>query len=708
MRKKDIEKIPYLTLPQRSKRKIVKYVGVTAWKNIGNERHIILEVYKNERGCKDIPVVRYVANKKDWGVFFPESGTWTHQKIETSYYYDGFAWQQEPNKNWKERDKVNTLYSEKDLSRIKNFFKDVKVWNESQWWDYFEQHETKIKRDREHRKYQTRRQRLEQRTKDTPELPETEILEWAQRSLFKEKHFLYYKKKGRRATICCSKCGGVTEGAWKAGDSYESQFESHIEEPRDKARGKCPLCGAYGKYKPQGKVKGRETEIAYVFTANKYRERGAIIRYVQLEHSWFLNEMIGDKGDPEMFSAYEQYSGVEIAREYILPGKNIQRDFHKHDGYVGKDFWDDCNLHGMNNIRINEGAIYPGMMEELKGTCLQYSGIKEYVTAVGQINVIDYMERYYHFPQIEMLAKMGLIDVVSQMIKGYCGIIVDEKAKRPEDFLGINKNHVKDLIREKGNTEYLNALTWERRLGASWTAEQVKIISMVVDSMNKMEIALRYMTMEQLMNRIEKYSGVQIEGEGICSGELGRLRHITTMYLDYLEMRVQLGYDLSNSVFAYPRKLEAAHTKMVMEQNKNELDKRLEEVKIKYPKIKKAYRSLRKKYFYEDDNFIIRPARSAEEIVVEGRMLHHCVGGDGYLSKHNEGESTILMLRTKEDAEIPYVTVEISGETIKQWYGAYDKKPDEENMRKWLREYAERLKAEDTQNKEKIELMVAV
>ena len=709
MRKKEIEKIPYLTLPQRSRKKKVEYIGVTAWKNIGNERHIILEVYSNKKGCQDVPVVRYVANKKDWGVFFPEPGTWTHQKITTNDWTDGFAWQKEgQHSSYQDRKEQNILYSEEDRSRIKNYFKGMKIWDESQWWDYFEQNETNIKNGRERRRYEIRQQRLDERIKNTPKLQKEEILQWAEVKLFKKKHFLYYKKRGRRATICCSACGGVAEGAWKEGETYESMFERRIEEPRDKRMGKCPLCGEYGTYKPQGKANNGYAEKAFVFTANKYKEKGAVIRYVELEHSWNLEEIIGEKGEREMHGAYETYSGVEIAREYLLPGESGQVDFQKYDGYAGRDFWDDCNLYGMSNIHIHSGEIYPGMEEEIKGTCLQYSGIKEYMEAVGQINVMDYMERYNEWPQIEMLVKMGLFGVVNKMVKGLCGIIANDRAKKPEDFLGINKNHVKDLIEEKGNADYLNVLQREKRLGVSWTAEQVKAISVAVDSINKLEIALGCMSMEQFLNRIKKYAGVGPEEAEMCGGALNVLRHFTTMYLDYLEMRAQLGYDLNNSVYAYPKNLETAHAKMVMEQNKKEQDKRLEEVKTKYPHIKKSYRSLRKKYFYEDNEFVIRPARSAEEIVLEGRMLHHCVGGDGYLRKHDKGESIILMLRAKENQEIPYVTVEISGETIRQWYGAHDKKPDEKNIGKWLKEYTERLKEEDTGNTENIRLMVAV
>ncbi len=94
---------------------------------------------------------------------------------------------------------------------------------------------------------------------------------------------------------------------------------------------------------------------------------------------------------------------------------------------------------------------------------------------------------------------------------------------------------------------------------------------------------------------------------------------------------------------------------------------------------------------YEDGGLCIRLAESAAEIVMEGRLLHHCVGGDNYLSKHNRGDSYILMLRTREEPEIPYITVEIRNNQILQWYGEYDKKPNRERIEAWLTGYIENL-----------------
>ena len=166
---------------------------------------------------------------------------------------------------------------------------------------------------------------------------------------------------------------------------------------------------------------------------------------------------------------------------------------------------------------------------------------------------------------------------------------------------------------------------------------------------------------------------------------------------------------MTNTVYLQPRNLGEAHAAMVAEQNQKEADKRMTEVAIRFPNIRINYRKLRRRYFWEDEAFLIRPARSAEEIVTEGRLLHHCVGGDNYLRKHNEGENYILFLRQQEAPEIPYITVEIDAKQhrIRQWYGAHDRKPDEQRMQKWLNDYIDRLKS-GTLGEEKVELQEAV
>lgn len=713
MKKKAIEKIPYLTLPNTIKSRKVKFVAVTAFKNIANERHLFVEVYRNEKKNKDIPVVRIVLTKKDFGNYFPETDYWSREKLEKEpcYRSEHFLWndnREDRPLTWDDAMKENILLSANDFERIKKMC-NVNIWNKDRWPEYIHKHEDNItiiaRRKAEQRKYARRNQALKDREENTPELPEKMILNRAEQVYFRAKHFLYYKKHGCRADVACSKCGGVSNGRWKSGISYESQFQKWVEEPREGQTGHCPMCGAAGEYKCQGKVKNEHSEINYLFLGQKYKDTGFVMRYIEVSKTWHLDQVCGDNG-PEMSGAYEEISGIEIARAYYLPDKKTQIDYHKHNPYAGADFWDDCNLSGLGNITIREAAVLPETYENMEGTMFQYSAMKEYSRTVYRYNPIDYLNRYKETPQLEMIVKMGLAGVARSLVKSMYGIVANIEAKSPELFLGIRKQRVRQLIEKNGDLNILEAMQMEQRMGAEWTDEQMEHIAEAHLRRGQIETATAYMSLQQLLNRIKKYAGAEW-GTGCGSAEQ-RLRNVANTYIDYLNMRIALGYDLHNTVYQQPRDLGAAHEKMVMESSKKEADKRLNEVKERYPVIRKQYRKLRNQYFWEDENLLIRPARSAEEIVTEGRILHHCVGGDNYLGKHNRGETYILMIRQQSNPEIPYITVEMDGkrDRIIQWYGANDKKPDEKNIQKWLDKYVARLRCEKEQ--EEIRLQIAI
>lgn len=701
MKKKVIEKIEFLGIPKVSRKKEVKYIGITAIKNVAHERHFFLEVYKNDKASMNIPVVRIVCTKKDFGSYLIKDRDWTKQKASTGHSGE-IIWETSEDRRgrgYTDTEKQNILMDTIDLERIKKFFKDIKVWNDNTWWEYITKHQENIvseqKRRTETRKYESRQKALKERMDETKELPKEMLLELADKDYFNKKHFLYYKKRGNWVDIACTKCGGVADGRWKTGDSYESNFQRRFEEPRAGQNGTCPLCGARGEYKPQGKVKNSYEKSVHVFLGQKYKETGMVFRYVKLSKEWQI-ELICEEKETKMYNACEKLSGVEIARGYFEEGKSLQIDYHKHDGYTGKDFWDDCNLYGMSNIKIDKGKVISQTYAEMQGTIFQYSGLREYMEAVHTGNPISYLERYKETPQIEMLMKMGLFPVVEELVRYRYGIVRNDKASRLDEFLGIRKDKVKLIIKKGGDLETIKILQTEKRRGQNWTEEQIdKLAELKIDSV-KIATAIQIMTIQKMLNRIEKYANCKF-GTGYSTPQ-AKLIHVADIYFDYLSMRQTLGYNLQNTIYQQPRDLEAAHNNMIQECNKVEADKRLREVAERFQDIKKNYRGLRKKYYYKDDNFVIRPARSAEEIVIEGRTLHHCVGGNNYLVKHSTGISTILMLRFKDRESEPYITVEINDGAILQWYGAYDKKPDKENIQKWLEDYCKRLKEDSAEN----------
>ena len=699
MKKKAIEKIPYLKPEWKDPE--AKFVAVTAFKNVDHERHLIIDVYKNGENRINPPAVRIVLTKKDFGNYFPETQEWTRQQVMQGAYYgqQSLNWG-ESIRNWNtsEQEKTkkrNVLSSEADRKRIETMCGSNRY--RSEWWELIKSHEEGIlsreQSNRREKRWQRRQQALKDRMDHTRPLPEASILDKANRIYMSNSHYLYYKKHGCHVQIACSACGGVTDARFKSGISYESQFEHCVETPQEGRHGRCHLCKAQGEYRCQGKVKSSFSKSISLFLGQKYKESGLVMRNIEVTKTWTLELMAGDR-DTDMIGAKEELAAVEKARAYFEPEKEVQIDYHKHNPYLGTDFWDDCNLSGMGYINIPGGWILSETWDEIAKTAYKYSAMREFAQRNHNLNPIEYLKHYSHTPQIEMLVKMGLDGAVNSIIDCRYGVVQDVKANRIDTFLGIQKERIRQLKEKNGNLEFLRVCQMEKRMNAKWTDEQIEQIAGIGLSQEQISRATKYMSIQQLLNRIQKYTGRKYIP--MCRHVNECLNNIATYYLDYLSMREKLGYDLSNTVYQQPRDLGKAHDKMVAELNQKKQDERLKEVKEKFPKIRKNYRKLRKEFLYEDNNYIIRPARSAEEIVMEGRILHHCVGGDTYLDKHNEGKSYILLLRFKKDPEIPYITVEITPEyKILQWYGAHDKKPDEENMRMWLNSYVTRLRCGD-------------
>ena len=83
-------------------------------------------------------------------------------------------------------------------------------------------------------------------------------------------------------------------------------------------------------------------------------------------------------------------------------------------------------------------------------------------------------------------------------------------------------------------------------------------------------------------------------------------------------------------------------------------------------------------------------AQKPSDLTREGELLHHCVGRMGYDQKFAREESLIFFIRTREQPDVPLVTVEYSlkNKKVLQCYGDHDSRPNESIMqfvnKKWL------------------------
>ena len=74
-------------------------------------------------------------------------------------------------------------------------------------------------------------------------------------------------------------------------------------------------------------------------------------------------------------------------------------------------------------------------------------------------------------------------------------------------------------------------------------------------------------------------------------------------------------------------------------------------------KYKARYQNLKKLYEFSCGDLVIVVPESSQDIVTEGKVLHHCVGG--YADRHIKGTVDILFLRHVRKPNVPFLTIEM-------------------------------------------------
>lgn len=543
------------------------------------------------------------------------------------------------------------------------------------------------------RSLRRRQEELEERKENMPTVPEG-FREWVEKELYKTDNHIYYKREGRKARFRCSACKAEYRKIIKRPESFEGLFDEVTDPPVQNRPCRCAVCGASGVYKADGRVKdGSVYGIRKsCYTVQKYKD-GVVVRYFEIEKHFG--------------KLYEQkYHIEEIARNFLLPGEKIIKDYRLQD-FMGNIDWHDHNAGGLFNIIQEKGRVYPGSYGEMEGTPFAYTGLREYEKRSERVQAAKYLQRYQECPHMEMFEKAGLYAMVDYLVETgeTQTIIVNGDAVRPADVLGIWPEEMKFLKKEKGSVKMLKILQTERRKGERWPEKAKKMLNDINVDMDLLEEVLEHMTVRKFLNRVERYAGIAYSDQ-LCTGAVRKIRTTAGRYLDYLHMRMEKGYDLHNTIFAYPADLERAHEQMVDEINAVRNERKKVEMDERYPAIREKYRELCRHYCYRSGELCIRPVRSGAEMVEEGRKLHHCVGGNEYLKKHNDGKSVILLLRHTDAPDTAYITVEMRKTEILQWYGAYDKKNDKETVEEWLKNYVRYLKKEEKMEKNDSERII--
>ena len=151
---------------------------------------------------------------------------------------------------------------------------------------------------------------------------------------------------------------------------------------------------------------------------------------------------------------------------------------------------------------------------------------------------------------------------------------------------------------------------------------------------------------------------------------------------DYLTAAEAMGYQLHRENVLLPRSLGTAHDEATTqhrarleverqaaqrERDQQRIAEQRERDRLMAATYAERKAKLDEKYSFALDGYIIRVPESGEEILDEGRKLQHCVGG--YADRHMSGATTILFMRKAKKPDVPWLTIEMDGNKMRQIHG---------------------------------------
>ncbi len=620
--------------------------------DIGGKEHLIIDLYSNRE-----LIYRMAFNDMEYAHYDYKSKKW--DAIVCSY--------KKPHRN----EINNANIGEEDRENILKFYGR----NKKDYQDY-----TDIICDIENladtRKDKVRHERegkeKEQLMKLVPKAPK--ILHEAINIYVCQGNIIYYKRKGNKADYHCCQCGMDYTRRNKSSEGYEdSIFGPLAKVPRVYETDKCPYCKKQGILLQMGHAKTTMQVFEILLYQLAKDGKTLIVRGYRINAHR---------------SQYDECKVVynEYALSFLRPGYEriyqIWGDHIKKSTYFNID--KDCDVHELGSSIISESSLkyYPSNMTRLICAVVE----KETNHVIAKYNTL---RTYANAPAIESLYKIGLYNICRSLIwSGGHTRDIKKTAKEAADILMVSKEGFGYIRRNANDDRYiLEIIRYMEKNNIPLNDNNIEIIkSLEIHHSSKNAIMTTHLLMYQSIQKLYNYLNKQ-------KHSYDSITDVLNEYYDYIKQRESQEDDLSNTVYLRPRDLHTTYMTLLddVEHLKNE--KYIAEMSEKYKNIRERSAKIPKKYTWQQADFLIRPAKSAEEIVMEGRLLHHCVGSDaqGYMKRFNEGKGWILLVRHIQSPTVPFVTVELVNNKIRQWYGIKDSKPDRENVEAFLNAYIQHI-----------------
>ena len=296
---------------------------------------------------------------------------------------------------------------------------------------------------------------------------------------------------------------------------------------------------------------------------------------------------------------------------------------------------------------------------------------------------IDFLITALRFPEIEQMCKLGCANSATSIAESNT-----PKADLKELFGGYYNDKEKNFLRKIGMTKpQLDAYMelngeYEQRgyVYYEWKTALLNMRKMFGNDLSSLDVEsfCKYLRACKEWRIFRSYNNSLLMDR--CNLELdnarffrnlvrlmGKRNDIFTLVHDAMEAYSNLRNDrrfnvdwyfddVSDAVRVHDALVELRNAQYAEDRARYSLQE-AERQKKEEAKRKKLDET-RKVYEYEDENFIIRLPKTANEIVYEGTAQHICIGG--YVSRHSVGDTNLFFLRRKSQPDTPFYAIEMN------------------------------------------------
>lgn len=498
---------------------------------------------------------------------------------------------------------------------------------------------------------------------------------YATERALKFSRYIFTIRKGKQQYGYCTHCN----------NEFETDRFIHNEKEV------CPICGSECTVKASGRGRQNMVDEVYftyydkslikpgvitargIYAVRDYRADYKNVETQYKDAALYIFEM----GDSVMLSRYVAYT-------------TWRKDFFYFD--IGP--W--ClskkvgNMYGRDHIAsLNVAVDYSrtSIKTAVKNTPFQYSTWEKF----NVLDMVTFFNLYSKYPCIEYITKLGFDYLIDEKLDGsrtYSAI--NWRGNSILKVMRLNKQDLKKL-RDYSKTKRVS-FCFLRLMQLSAKDES----NLSLDEIAEIENSYGYYVKE--LEKILKYTSLRSANNYIRKQFKKYDKHYYNVsqalltWRDYIADCQKLQLDLTRESVLFPKNLYTAHQntiKQIKIRANKELDK----------KIRAAQKDLYKKYYFEHQGLIIRPAHDSGELIDEGRVLNHCVGT--YAEKYAQGEDSLLFIRKISDPDKPYYTVELRKNVVIQVRGLRNCSPNED-----VEQFIEAFKAEKLQGKKPVKVKV--